>query len=912
MKLAAQMRSLIRALLRRGKLENEMDTEIGFHLQSYADDLIRSGVSPEEASRRARLEFGGMESHKHGMRDSLGLRLWDEFRADVVYGLRMLKRSPVFTAVAITSLALGIGANAVIFTFAKGVLLDTLAVPESSQLRLFAFTEEKNGAVHAMWGDFMSTPGGGVTSTSFSYPVYLQMRHSSPSLQDLFAFKRISRMTATIDGQAETVNGELVSDNYYRQLGISTVLGRPIGPTEDGPPGSAPVVVISDGFWTRRFGRSPEVIGKTIALNLTPVTIIGVNPPGFSGATSVQIQPDVFLPFNMQPAIVPRRKGSLLADNNFWWMQIMGRLKPGASEQSARAEFDVAMQQAVRATMTIDQNSTMPRLGLLDGSRGLNHAGRELSKPCYVLMALTGFVLLLACANLANLLLARSAARQREMSVRLALGAGKGRILRQIFTESLLLSALGGSAGLLIGYLGRNVIPRLTATSWEPPPFSSPFDGYVFSFIVAASVLTGILFGIAPALHAIRTDVNSGLKESAQTTTHRRRGLAGKSIVAFQVALSMLLVVVAGLFARTLSNLNSVDPGFQTRNLLLFAIEPPKQRYPAPRDVALQRQLEEKLSTLPGVESLTLSVEPLLANSASNEGFTFDDQPKTSGKMNIAYSNTVGARFFTTLGIPILYGRSFGPQDTETSAPVAVINQSMAAKFYPQGNPVGRTISTEDTQHIQVIGVCADAKYSDLRREIPPTFYTLYHQQKQGVGQMTFELRTNLRPAALVPALRSTVQSVDSDLPLIDVRTQVEQLDATMVQERIFATLTTGFGILALILACVGIYGILAYTVSRRIHEFGIRMAVGAQSQHVLLMVLRESGSLAIIGVVTGLSGALLLSRFLKSLLYGLTPADPATMAISTMLLLVVALIAGWGPARRASRVEPVQALRHE
>ncbi|MBZ5525451.1 MAG: ABC transporter permease, partial [Acidobacteriia bacterium] len=433
-----------------------------------------------------------------------------------------------------------------------------------------------------------------------------------------------------------------------------------------------------------------------------------------------------------------------------------------------------------------------------------------------------------------------------------------------------------------------------------------------FSFIVAASLLTGILFGIAPALHAIRTDVNSGLKESAQTTTHRRKGLAGKSIVAFQIALSMLLVVVAGLFARTLANLNAVDPGFQPRNLLLFAIEPPKQRYPAPKDVALQRQLEEKLSALPGVESLTLSIEPLLANSASNEGFTLDEQPQTTGKMNIAFTNTVGARFFTTMGIPILYGRSFSPQDTETSAPVAVINQSMASKFYPQGNPVGRTISTEDTQHIQIVGVCADAKYSDLRRDIPPTFYTLYQQQKQGVGQMTFELRTNLRPAALIPALRSTVQSVDRDLPLIDVRTQVEQIEATMAQERIFATLTTGFGMLALILACVGIYGIMAYMVARRIHEFGIRMAVGAQSRHVLLMVLRESGTLAVVGIVTGLAGALLLSRFLKSMLYGLTPVDSVTLVVSTLLLLIVALIAGWGPAQRAAAVEPIQALRHE
>jgi predicted permease len=911
MKIFSRLRSWWRAVSQRENLEATMEAEIQFHLQSYADDLTRQGVPPEEAQRFARLEFGGVETQKHFMRDSLGLRLWDEFRSDVVYGLRMLKRSPVFTAVAIVSLALGIGANAVIFTFAKGVLLDTLAVPQADQLRLFSWMEGRNGVVHSLWGDFNATTGGS-TSTSFSYPVYQQMRANNRSLQDLFAFKRISRMTATIDGQAEIVNGELVSDNYFQQLGVPAVVGRSIGPADNGPAGSAPVAVISDGFWARRFHRSPEIIGRTMALNLTPVTIVGVNPPGFSGATSVQVSPDVFLPFNMQPVIIPRRQGSLLADNDFWWMQIMGRLKPGVPEKTAQAEFDVALQQAVRATMTVGKNSEIPRLALVSGSRGLNSAGREFSKPAYILMALTGFVLLLACANLANLLLARSAARQREMSVRLALGADKARILRQLFTESLLLATLGGAAGLLIGYLGRNVIPHLTANSWEGAPFTSPFDGSVFIFIAAVTLLTGLLFGSAPALRATRTDVNSGLKESAQTVSHRRKGLAGKSIVAFQVALSMLLVVVAGLFARTLMNLNSVDPGFEPRNLLLFAIEPPRQRYSAPKDVALHRQLEEKIAAMPGVESLTLSMEPLVANSASNDSFTIDEQIQEPGKANMAYTNTVGAGFFATMGIPILNGRGFGPQDSETSSPVAVINQSMAARFFQQSNPVGRTISTDEVKRMQIVGVCADAKYSDLRREIPPTFYTLYRQQKQGVGEMTYEVRTRIKSASLIPQLRHAVQSVDRDLPLIDVRTQVEQIEATMAQERIFATLTTGFGLLALVLACAGIYGIMAYMVARRTHEFGIRMAVGAQGRDVLLMVLRESGMLAAAGIVTGLAGALLLAHFLKSMLYGLKPADPATLAASALLLFVVALIAGWGPARRAASVQPIQALRHE
>ncbi|HLJ91006.1 MAG TPA: ABC transporter permease [Candidatus Angelobacter sp.] len=911
MSIVARLRSWTRATLWRPHLENGMDAEFRFHMEVYVEDLVRNGMPLQEAMRQARLEFGGIETHKDEIRESLGLRLWDEFWSDLRFGWRMLRKSPAFAAVAIASMALGIGANTMIFTVTKQVILDKLAVPHAEQLRLFSWVAGKNAVVHSLWGDFYPAPGGQVGSTSFSYPAYQELQRQNKAMGDLFAFKHLSRLTATIDGRAEVVTGELVSGNYYQELEVTGVQGRPIVPTDDSGAGMGPVAVISDAFWTRSFGRSPEAIGKMIQLNLASITIVGINPPGFTGATSVQETPDVFLPFSMQPILLPKRQGSLLTDSNYWWVQIMGRLKPGSSQESARVALDLALDHAVRTTMVVGKDAGMPHLGLEQGSRGLNHAAQEFAQPIYVLTAVVGFVLLLACANLANLLLARATVRQREMSIRLALGAGSARILRQVLTESLLLAILSGIAGFLLGYLGRTAIPRLLSTSWQPTPFNSPFDWRVFAFTAAVSLFSGLLFGLAPAWQAIRTNVNSGLKETSQTSTVRRRGFTGKAIVVFQVSLSVLLVAGAGLFIRTLINLGSTSPGFSPQGILLFAIEPTKSRYPAPKDIALHAQLEEQLASVPGVESVALSSEPLLAHSMSNDSFIPDDQPKHPEKKQSAYTNVVGEHFLTTMGIPLLYGRGFGPHDTATAPKVAIINRQLAKEFYSGANPIGRSFNTGD-EHFQIIGICEDARYTDLRHDPPATFYMLYRQQKDTEGSMTYEIRTTANPASLVSALRHAVQSVDKDLPLIDMRTQVEQIEATMAQERIFAALTGGFGLLALVLACIGIYGIMAYTVAHRTNEFGVRTALGAQSAQVLAMVLREGFLLVSIGIFTGLAAAMLLTRYLRTMLYGLKPTDPPTLILTALLLLGTALAASWGPARKASRVDPMTALRHE
>ncbi|HYK36358.1 ABC transporter permease [Alloacidobacterium sp.] len=903
-----------KAVTRPEQLSTDIDNELAFHIEAYANDLISSGIPREEAFRRARAELGGLAAQKENCREAWGTRAWDELRADLRYATRMLAKSPGFTAIAIVSLALGIGANTIIFTVTRAVLLDKLAVPHPDELRLFALTQGDKGVVHGSWGDFDRAPDGKFISTSFSYPVYQQLRQHNHALQDIFAFKDYGRMTATIDNKAEVVTSEMVSGNYYRDLNVHPALGRAIVDADDGAVGSGPVVLISYGYWTRRFGRSPDVIGKKIEINSTPMTIIGVNPPDFTGAFGVQSSPDIFLPFSMQPIAAPKFKSSLLADKNLWWVLMMGRLKPGISAEAARASLDVDLSAAIHATMEVGKDDEMPRLLLEDGSRGQNEIGGDLTKPIYVLMSLAGFVLLLACANLANLLLARASSRQREMSVRLALGAGRGRVLRQMLTESLLLSVAGGAVGLLIGYAGRNALPRLMSSSWQPPVMDARFDWMIFGFTAAVSIFTGLLFGLAPAWQATRTQVSSGLKDNAQTATQRKRHFTGKTLVVTQVTLSMLLLVGAGLFMRTLVKLNNTQLGFNPNNILLFDLQPPQTRYQAAKRIALYHQVEEKLAAVPGVDRITLSENPLIAGSMSNHYFVPDGQPQKSQDKQVADFNPVGTDFFQTYKIPLVAGRGFNATDTETSPKVAIVNQMLVKQFFPDTNPIGKTFKIGDhdyPEHIEIVGICKDTKYDSIRRDMPPTFYVPY-RQRDDQESMTYAVHTGMKPESIVPMLRSAVASIDKDIPLQDIRTQNEQIDETTREERIFASLTSGFGILALVLACIGIYGIMAYTVTRRTNEIGIRMALGAQTGRVLRMVLREASWMAIAGVVLGLGAAIAMGRLIASMLFGLKSYDPLTLGGAALLLVLVALAASWIPARRAASVDPIKALRHE
>ncbi|MGA2046227.1 MAG: ABC transporter permease [Terracidiphilus sp.] len=895
---------------------DELDDELHFHLQNSIEARVSAGMSVDEARRQTLIEFGGVERAREQCYEQRPGWWLASVLQDVRYGFRMMARSPAFTVVAVASLALGIGANTAIFTLAKSALIDALAVAHPNELRLLALVQGNPSEIpHDSWGNFYTDPQGRTIVASFSYRAYEQMRSWDHSLGDLFAFVDIDQfghLSATINGHAEIVTGELVSGNYFDGLGVTTVIGRPIEPADDSAPGAGAVAVISDSFWERRFNRSPAVIGKTVDVNSTPITIVGVAPKGFTGATSVQTPKDMFLPLSMQPLVLSRQNGSLLSNPDIWWIQVMGRLQPGVPEEQARASLAVTLDQAVRGTMTVPKDRTIPPLLLLPGNRGWSYPARELERPMPLLLALAGLVLLLACANVANLLLARSSSRQREISVRLALGAGKKRIVRQMLTESLMLSSLGGAMGLLLGYLGRNLIPHLLSTTWEAMAVSTRFDWRVFLFTLTVALLTGLGFGIGPAWQATRFTVNNGLKDSGIAVTHRRKGIAGKALVIFQVSLCMLLLVGAGLFVRTLANLNAVDPGFTKQGLLLFGIDPPKQRYPEPKNIEAIRLLEQRVGSLPGVESATLSNETLLGQSISNSDFIPEGQPDT-GRNQGALFNTVGESFFSTMRIPILNGRSFEPRDTATSPPVAIINRALAQRDFTGRNPVGLTFRTEDPEGAyQIVGVCADAKYGWIRDAPPATFYLLYTQQKEMHRGMTFEVRTKGDPRSFIGAIRGAIDSVDRDLPMIDIRTQEEQIDSDLAPERSFAAVTSGFGILALVLASIGVYGVMASAVASRVNEIGVRMALGAQAHQVLWMVLREASWMAIMGIGAGLGAALLLTRFLNSMLFGLKPSDPFTLASAGLMLFTVAMLAGWIPARRAASIQPVQALRHE
>lgn len=921
MNLLRRLRSWLKWIVERRRLENDLDAEVRFHIDSYAADLVRSGVPAAEAMRRARIEFGGIESQKAAIRASVGLRWWDDLWGDLQYGARILRKSPGFTAIAVVSLALAIGANTSIFSLANQLLYARLGVPHPEQLHLLTVIAAEHSVVHSSWGSMSPVAGGGTRFASFTYPIYQQLRRENRVLDDIFAFKENIRVNATIDGSARAAQLELVSGNLYEQMGVRTILGRPILPSDDQEPGTGAVATISEGLWERAFGKGTDAVGKIIIVSMTPVTVIGVNPPAFTGAMSVQNSPDIFMPLSMIPLVKGELgdSGPLLSSRDIWWVQLMAREKPGVPLEQARAGLNVAFSAAIHATMTVAKDDTMPRLELEDGSRGLNFEGRQFAQPMYVLLAVVGFVLLIACANIANLMLARSSARQREMSVRLALGAGRGRILRQVLTESLMLSIIGGAVGVLLGYLSRSVLPNLLLNSWDGEGIHVPFDWRVFSFTAGVTLITGVLFGIAPAWNATRAEIGTAIKDGGKASTKQRKGWSGPSIVAFQIALSTLLVFGASLFLRTLMNLNAIDVGFRADGLVLFDVNPPSKQYPAPKDIALHARIEQALRDVPGVEGVSLTNIPLVANSDSECDFNVEGAPKTNGphgEGSGAMRATVGQDFLSVMEIPIVAGRNFTPQDAEAPLRFSIINQALARKYFPNQNPIGRRFSMEDVtvknrSWLEIIGVSADTRYSNLQQATPPLHFDLYRQSKD-IGGVTYIVRTRMQPDAIVPSLRAVVQGIDRDLPLLDVRTQRQQINDTISQESVFASLTAAFGILALALACVGIYGIMAYAVSQRINEIGIRLALGAERRQVRGMVLKEAGWLACVGVVVGVTVALGLGQLVKSMLYGLQPSDPASLVGAAILLLAVALLAGWVPAMRASRVEPMDALRHE
>jgi predicted permease len=899
MRLLKRLFARLRNLASRQSDDQRLLEEMEEHLSRQAEENLRSGMAPAEARRRAVLKFGAVEAIREQYHAEKSLPFVESIVQDVRYSLRILRKSWGFTAIAAISLALAVGANTTIFSVMKRLLLDRLEVPHAEQLRLLHWHGDKHTAVSNMWG-IADNVAEGTAAASFSYPAFEQLRRDNHVLEDLFAFKNVGTMNATIDSSAQILQGELVSGNFFDQLQVQPQLGRPILPDDDRI-GAPTVALISAEVWHRAFGSSPAVLGRTITVNMAPVTIIGVAPSGFTGAESVN--------------------GSLLGASSpqIWWLNIMGRARDGVADNSARAALEASLSAVVRSTLRLDADTTIPRLDVLDGSRGLFRSKQMFAKPVEVLMAVVGLVLLLACSNIASLLFARSMARQREVALRLALGAGRARVLRGVLTESLLLSALGGTLGVALAFVGCRTLPALLANPWEASQFRMPLDWTVLAFSASVTLLSGLLFGTVPAWIATRSDGGACLKATRPGNTRRRKGLSGRMIVTFQIMLSTLLVAGALLFVGTLIQLAHVNPGFRTDHLVLFAIQQPESRYPAPKDLQLHHQIEERLRALPGVQSVTLSEVGYISDSMENTNFLPEGETPNPDKDQSAWNNAVGSGFFHTLGIPILAGRDFSESDTASAPKVGILSESLARQAFPGQNPIGRRFLAhfhpsegKPGDWIEVVGICGDTRYWSLKQDPVGMFYQPYQQTPNLDFGATYEVRTSLSPASVAPSLRKAVQSIDPDLPLQQIRTQQEQIEASMQQERIIAALTASFGVLALVLASVGVYGVMAYSVAQRTSEIGIRMALGALPREVLTMVLREATWIALVGITCGIGATLLSTRLVASLLYGLHPNDPLILATSALLLALVGLVASWVPARCAAAVEPMQALRHE
>jgi predicted permease len=905
----------LRALLGLRRSSGELDDEIKMHIRMLKERFILQGMAPSDAEAAARRQFGNPTLLRERHYEQRTFPLFATLMRDLRFGLRQLQRNPMLTCVAIASLALGIGANTAIFAAAKQVLFDTLPLSSPHQLRMLTWISGPEQAVPPVWGDVGPNQAGGLTSDSFSYSVLEEMRRRTDAVQALIAFKDVP-MAATINGHAEMMNAELMSGNAFQSLGVHAELGRTLTPADDVAPGSGPVAVISDGFWTRQFARSPLILGEAIALNGVPVTIVGVSRGRFAGL-QMGSPVEIFVPITMQPLILPRAQNgsvSLLDNPQSWWVQILARLRPDVPERRAETELDAVLRQAAMPVLKRTGDLDRFHLQFEPGDRGLDSLRGAYARPSYVLFALAGLVLLLACLNLANLLLARSATRRRELSTRMALGAGRGSILRQILTESLLLSGFGGTAGLLLGYLGRNIVPRLLTSSSQLDQIQVPFDWRVLLFTLGISFATGILFGLAPAWQATRIADHAGLRESGGATASRHGLRFDKTLVIGQIAISASLLMGAGLFVHTLFNLDRIPLGFESTHILLFRLDLPRARYSDTQMTAFSQKMEERLASLPGVRSVAISNIGIIGDGHSGADFRVLGRPQGNDPARVQ-TNAVGVDFFQTLGIPILQGRAFDRHDTATSPRVAVVNRTLAEKFFPGENPLGKIFQTDSEDvdgPIQIVGIAADTRYANLRSETPPTFYVPYLQKADAPSRMMVEVRTLADTGTVSPQVRGVVESLDRDLPMMDVRTMKDQIRATLADERALAELAGGFSLLALVLATIGIYGMMAYAVNKRTGEIGLRIALGARTSQVLSRILREAFWLTSGGIVLGLVAATWLSRLIRGMLYGIGSTDALTIAITALLLISVSLIAAFAPARRASRIDPIRALRHD
>jgi predicted permease len=831
----------------------------------------------------------------------------DQIRQDVRLAVRSLRRAPAFSIIIILTLGLGIGANTAIFSLMDQVLLRMLPVRDPAALVLL------NGP-----GPYSGRTNNDMT---FSVPMFRGLEAGSRGVMSGMLARFDTSATLSTGKQSERVFAELVSGNYFSVLGVGSVLGRTLGAEDDRTPGGHPAVVLSYGYWQRRFGGQPGILNQEIRINDHPMTVVGVAARGFGGVDTGS-PADLFVPIMMKAELTPTWN-----DLDSWrsrWVTIMGRLTPGTTMEQASAVMNVVYRQQLQedaktlrasAPENFRKRFVEKTLLLLPGHRGRSDLRRQFSTPLVVLMAMVGLVLLIACANVANLLLARAAAQQKEVAIRLALGAGRWRVVRTRLTESFVLALGGAIVGVMFAWWTTSLLIDTLPFARTVQTLSSDPDARVVLFAIVISTLTALAFGLAPAFQATRPALTAALKEDAGSVAGGgRQARFRKGLVVAQVALSVLLLAGAGLFARSLYNLRSLNPGFVATDLLQFSVDPALSGYARDRSLALFRQAQDQLSALPGVISAALAVMPAMTDSSWSSTVQVQGYTRKEGEdMNPTF-NAVSPGYFATMGMSLVMGREFRATDGDGAPRVAVINETMAKYFWGTDNPIGRRFGfgrDENDNAIEVVGVVRDAKFATMRDDVPRFVYVPY-MQESALDQMTFYVRSSPDVAGVPGAARQVVQRLDPNLPIFEMKSMEAQVDESLFLERLVAALSMLFGGLATVLAAVGLYGVMSYTVSRRTREIGIRMALGAARSSVLWMVLREVAMMAATGIVLGLPVAIGLSRFVESQLYGLSPTDPATLVVAAAVLSAVAMFAGYVPARRATRVDPMLALRYE
>ena len=832
---------------------------------------------------------------------------------DIRYGVRGLLKRKGFTVIAVLTLALGIGANTAIFTLVNAVMLKSLPVQKPEELVLFSDTTSEGTSL-------LDAPRGGKWDR-FSYSSYEYLRKNNQSFQEVTALRsgtsRLSvRRTDSEASAAARATGHLVAGPYFSVLGVRATRGRVLTPEDDNP-SAQPAAVISHRYWEQELNSDPSVVGKTFIINGTNFTVVGLMPREFFGER-VRRPPDFWLPLSFHPQIELRE--SFLKEDQAYWLMLMGRLKPGVTMDQAQSTVNHALRQFLTeqagSQLTEERAKTIQNtyVTLVEGKGGISGLRAFYSKPLHMLMAIVGMVLLIACANVGSLLLSRAAARKAEISLRMALGATRRRIIRQLLTESMLLAIVGGVCGVLLAQWGVTVLVSLVAAN---APLNTRPDVSILAFTAGVSILAGFLFGLIPAIQASRTNLSAAMKERTKTRTGFLRFSPSALMVIFQVGISMVLLTGAGLFARSLLKLQNKDVGFDRSNILLVGIDPRLANYKEAELPTLYQQLIDRLSSVPQVKAVSMATYAPMSGTRRSSSIVVPGYTPQPGEDLSVEDVLTGPKHAELLGVPLLRGRDIEIRDTVSAPRVAVVNATFAERFFKDQNPVGRTFTfddeTDDGAPLEIIGVVGDVKSDEVQGEVDPAvFRPILQIVDQAAYTVTLHIRTVGDPNPLAPQVRQMINQIDDKLPIYNVTTLEEQLRESLSQERLVAQLVSFFGALALILACIGLYGVMAHGVVRRTNEIGIRMALGAGRGNIAWMVLRETLYLAFAGLLIGIPAALLGGRLIATQLFGMSPMDPLTLVGAAFILTLVALLAGYLPARRASRVNPLAALRYE